>query len=85
MKAGGIETLIAGAAGRSSHNAATTTSMTVPHRLVPMHGVKATQQMLVQPLAGDRHSTRRVEPVFDFGIADERGQGRRPEVVIGCG
>jgi hypothetical protein len=47
--------------------------------------VKATQQMLVHPLARYRHSTRRVEPIFEFGISDERGEGRRPEIVIGCG
>ena len=74
MKADGIETLITGGENgtpqRCNHS-----GMTIPYRLVPVRGVKATQQMLVHPLAGHRHSTRRVEPIFEFGISDERGEG----------
>jgi hypothetical protein len=84
VKADGIETLITGAEN-CARQRCNRSGMTIPYRLVPMHGVKATQQTLVHPLARHRHSTRRVEPVFKFGISDERGERRRPEVVNGCG
>ncbi len=75
MIGSGIEPLIAGPQHRTPQRRSRG-RMIAPEYPVSVSIVEAAQQVLVHPLAGHRHPARRIEPVFDLGVAGERGQGR---------